>query len=161
MLRPKTLYFFSMCYSFKSCGDPMFSVSTGPSSKQLKENGSNQKIQLTSVSINLCCRFTLQKSHIFTRSTALLTHAHFSKHLILSSTPLHNLLLTISLTADDFAYYFTYKTTTISSQFSASHIQELKPATLTDKNLLSSLSSLSDEELYLLSQMKNCIFSLR
>jgi len=79
--------------------------------------------------------------------------------LILSSTPLHNLLLTISLTADDFAYYFTYKTTTISSQFSASHIQELKPATLTDKNLLSSLSSLSDEELYLLSQMKLLISS--
>jgi len=142
----------SMCYSFKSCGDPMFSVSTGPSSKQLKENGSNQKIQLTSVNINLCCRFTLQKSHIFTRSTALLTHAHFSKHLILSSTPLHNLLLTISLQP------MTLLTT--------SHIK-LQPSAVSSQHHTSRNSNQPHSQIkisshpYLLSQMKNCIFSLR
>ncbi len=36
---------------------------------------------------------------------------------------------TTSLTADDFATFFTNKTSSISSQFSAPHMQELKPTT--------------------------------
>ncbi len=45
-----------------------------------------------------------------------------------------------SLTADDFATFFTNKTRSISSQFSAPHTKELKPTTSTDKTPLFSSS---------------------
>ncbi|KAI2644586.1 hypothetical protein H4Q32_029594 [Labeo rohita] len=55
-------------------------------------------------------------------------HVTSSKHLLLCpSTPPP----TSSKTADDFATFFTDKTTTISSQFSAPHVQELIPTTST------------------------------
>ncbi len=76
---------------------PMFFVSIGPNSGQQKENGANQKICQTWVSISLCFHLSLLKStlpnyHISTtRSTALQTHVISSEHLILSSVPLHHL----------------------------------------------------------------------
>jgi len=54
---------------------------------------------------------------------------------------------TSSLTAYDFAYFFTNKTTTISSQFSNPHTQEPRPTTPTASNLLSSFSPLTEEEM--------------
>ncbi|KAI2655879.1 Pro-Pol polyprotein [Labeo rohita] len=53
---------------------------------------------------------------------------------------------TTSITADDFATFFTDKTTTISSQFSAPHIQELTPTTSTANNPLFSFCPLSKAE---------------
>ncbi|XDV50756.1 hypothetical protein PO909_019771 [Leuciscus waleckii] len=51
-----------------------------------------------------------------------------------------------SLTADDFATFFTNKTTAISSQFSAPHTQEPRPTPSTANTPLSSFSSLTEEE---------------
>ncbi|XDV17968.1 hypothetical protein PO909_023756 [Leuciscus waleckii] len=51
-----------------------------------------------------------------------------------------------SLTADDFANFFTNKTTAISSQFSAPHTQEPRPTPSTANIPLSSFSSLTEEE---------------
>ncbi len=51
---------------------------------------------------------------------------------------------TTSLTADDFATFFTNKTSSISSQFSAPHKQDLKPTTSTDKTPLFSFCPLTD-----------------
>ncbi len=108
----------------------MFFVNIGPNSGQQRENCANQKIRQTGVSISLCFHLSLLKSTLprlhtsTTRSTAHLTHAISSKHSTLSSpTP------TTSLIADDFATFFTNKTSSISSQFSAPHMQELKPTT--------------------------------
>ncbi|CAM4572394.1 unnamed protein product [Leuciscus chuanchicus] len=55
-----------------------------------------------------------------------------------------------SLTADDFAHFFTKKTTAISSQFSAPHTQEPRPTPSTANTPLSSFSSLTEEEVSLL-----------
>ncbi len=51
-----------------------------------------------------------------------------------------------SLTANDFATFFTNKTTTISSQFSVPHTQELKPTTSTAKTPLFSSCPLTKAE---------------
>ncbi|KAL0195032.1 hypothetical protein M9458_008604, partial [Cirrhinus mrigala] len=53
---------------------------------------------------------------------------------------------TTSITADDFATFFTDKTTTISSQFSAPHIQELIQTTSTANTPLFSFCPLSEAE---------------
>ncbi|XP_050984421.1 uncharacterized protein LOC127176675 [Labeo rohita] len=53
---------------------------------------------------------------------------------------------TTSITADDFATFFTNKTTTISSQFLAPHIQELIPTTSTANTPLFSFCPLSEAE---------------
>ncbi|KAI2647987.1 hypothetical protein H4Q32_026596 [Labeo rohita] len=53
---------------------------------------------------------------------------------------------TTSITADDFATFFTNKTTTISSQFSAPHVQELIPTTSTANTPLFSFCPLSEAE---------------
>ncbi|KAI2655565.1 hypothetical protein H4Q32_017981 [Labeo rohita] len=53
---------------------------------------------------------------------------------------------TTSITADDFATFFTDKTTTISSQFSAPHVQELIPTTSTANTPLFSFCLLSEAE---------------
>ncbi len=53
---------------------------------------------------------------------------------------------TTSLTIDDFATFFTNKTRSISSQFSAPHTQELKPTTSTDKTPLFSFCPLTEAE---------------
>ncbi len=53
---------------------------------------------------------------------------------------------TTSLTADDFATFFTNKTSSISSQFSALRMQELKPTTSTDKTPLLSFCPLMEAE---------------
>jgi len=53
---------------------------------------------------------------------------------------------TTSLTADDFATFFTNKTRSISSQFPAPHTQDLKPTTYTDKTPLFSFSPLTEAE---------------
>ncbi|XDV37705.1 hypothetical protein PO909_007268 [Leuciscus waleckii] len=51
-----------------------------------------------------------------------------------------------SLTADDFANFFTNKTTAINGQFSAPHTQEPRPTPSTANIPLSSFSSLTEEE---------------
>ncbi|KAK9951778.1 hypothetical protein ABG768_028211, partial [Culter alburnus] len=59
-------------------------------------SGTNQKINLTFVAISLCSHPFLLKFMLLnppistTKSTALQTHAHFSKHSTLSSVPLHH-----------------------------------------------------------------------
>ncbi|KAI2646674.1 hypothetical protein H4Q32_029396 [Labeo rohita] len=53
---------------------------------------------------------------------------------------------TTSITADDFATFFTNKTTTISSQFLAPHVQELIPTTSTANTPLFSFCPLSEAE---------------
>jgi len=53
---------------------------------------------------------------------------------------------TSSLTADDFANFFTNKITTISSQFSASHTQEPRLPSPPANNPLSSFSPVTEEE---------------
>ncbi|KAI2650823.1 C2 domain-containing protein 3 [Labeo rohita] len=53
---------------------------------------------------------------------------------------------TTSITADDFATFFTNKTTTISSQFSAPHIQELIQKTSTANTPLFSFCPLAEAE---------------
>ncbi|KAI2646130.1 hypothetical protein H4Q32_024583 [Labeo rohita] len=53
---------------------------------------------------------------------------------------------TTSITADEFATFFTNKTTTISSQFLAPHIQELIPTTSTANTPLFSFCPLSEAE---------------
>ncbi len=53
---------------------------------------------------------------------------------------------TTSLTADDFATFFTNKTRSISSQFSAPQTQELKPTTSTDKTPNFSFCPLTEAE---------------
>ncbi len=69
----------------------MFFVNIGPNSGRQRENGANQKICQTSVSIILCfhlslLRSTLPRLHTSkTRSTAHLIHAISSKHSTLSS----------------------------------------------------------------------------
>ncbi len=78
-------------------GYPMFFVSIAPNAGQQRQNGANQKICQTWVSISLCfhlslLKSTLPKHHISTtRSTALQTHVISSEHLIISSVPLHHL----------------------------------------------------------------------
>ncbi|KAI2654622.1 hypothetical protein H4Q32_011391 [Labeo rohita] len=52
-----------------------------------------------------------------------------------------------SITADDFATFFTNKTTTISSQFLAPHVQELIPTTSTANTPFFSFCPLSEAEL--------------
>ncbi|KAI2642978.1 hypothetical protein H4Q32_030860 [Labeo rohita] len=53
---------------------------------------------------------------------------------------------TTSITADDFATFFTDKTTTISSQFSAPHVQEIIQTTSTANTPLFSFCPLSEAE---------------
>ncbi len=53
---------------------------------------------------------------------------------------------TTSLTADDFATFFTNKTRSISSQVSAPHMQELKPTTSTAKTPLFAFCPLTEAE---------------
>ncbi len=65
---------------------------------------------------------------------------------------LHNIQLspppppTTSFTADDFTTFFTDKTRPISSQFSAPHMQELKPTTSTVKTPLFTFCPLTEAE---------------
>ncbi len=65
---------------------------------------------------------------------------------------LHNIQLspppppTTSFTADDFTTFFTDKTRPISSQFSAPHMQELKPTTSTAKTPLFTFCPLTEAE---------------
>ncbi len=102
----------------------MFFVNIGPNSGQQRENGANQKIRQTWVSISLCFHLSLPKSTLpslhtsTTRSTAHLTHAISSKHSTLSSVPSHWL-----------CHFLHKQTSSISSQFSAPQMQELKPTT--------------------------------
>ncbi len=63
---------------------------------------------------------------------------------------------TTSLTADDFATFFTNKTRSIRSQFSDSHTQELKPTTSTDKTPLFSFCPLTVSKLLLSSHPTTC-----
>ncbi len=85
------------CLVLLTPGYPMFFVSIGPNSGQQRENGANQKICQTWVSISLCFHLSLLKStlsnhHISTaRSTALQTHVLSSEYFILFSVPLHHL----------------------------------------------------------------------
>ncbi len=120
-----------------------FFVNIGPNS------GSREKIAQTKRSVRpeylsvfafiFLWKSTLSMLHTSTtRSTAHLTHAISSKHSTLSSTT--------SLTADDFFTFFTNKTSSISSQFSAPHMQELKPTTSTDKTPVFDFCSLTEAE---------------
>ncbi len=120
----------------------------GLNSGQQRENGTIQTIRQTWVSISLCFHLSLLKStlprlHTSTsRSTVHLTHAISSKHSTLSSVPLHHphrLLI-----ADDFATFFTNKTSSISSQFSAQHMQEIKPTTSIAKTSLFAFCPLTE-----------------
>ncbi len=105
-------------------GCPMFFVNLGPNSGQQRENGTNQKIRQTWVSISLCFHLSLPKSTLpslhtsTTRSTVHLTLAISSKHSTLSSVPSHWL-----------CHFLHKQTSSISSQFSAPQMQELKPTT--------------------------------
>ncbi len=86
-----------------------------------------------------------------TRSTALQTHVIASKHSILSSVP--STTSTTSITANDFATFFTDRTRTISGQFSAPHTQDLEPTTSTDKTPIFSFCPLIEAEVSKLSKL--------
>lgn len=126
-----------MCYSLQPLVI-LWSLWT-PNSRQQRENGKNKKIQLTTVCISLCSylfpsRFTLPKLHI---SKKVQQTCKFFKTLNSLLCP-HPPLPTTSLTVDDFANFFIYKTTTISSHLSASQTLELRPTTFAANNLSSS-----------------------
>ncbi len=128
-------------------------MSFGPNSGQQGENGASQKIRQTWVSISLCFHLSLLKSTLpslhtsTTRSTANLTHAISSKHLTLSPVPCPPTPPpTTSLTADDFATFFTNKTRSISSQVSAPHTQDLKTTTSTAQTPIFSFCPLTEAE---------------
>ncbi len=117
-------------------GYPMFFVSIGPNSDWQRENGANQTIRRTWVGISLCFHLSLLKS-------TLAKSSHF--HNKINSAPdMRNLFRTFnsllwspppppttSITADDFATFFTDKPRTISNQFSPPHTQDLQPTTST------------------------------
>ncbi len=105
----------------------------------------------TWLGISLCFHLSLLKStlpnpHISTtRSTSLQTCVISSEHLILSSvTPPPP--PTTSITADDFATFFTDKTRTISNQFSPPHTQDLQPTTSTAQTPIFSFCPLTEAE---------------
>ncbi len=78
-------------------GYPMLFMNIGPNSRQQRENGTNQKIHQTWISISLCFHLSLLKSTLprlhtsTTRSTAHLTHAISWKHSTLSSVQFNQL----------------------------------------------------------------------
>ncbi len=129
----------------------MFFVSIGPNSERQRENGANQTIRRTWLGISLCFPLSLLKSTLpnphtsTTRSTALQTCVISSEHLILSSVPLHH-RPTTSITADDFATFFTDKTRTIGNQFSTPHTQDLQPTTSTAQTPIFSFCPLTEAE---------------
>ncbi len=114
----------------------MFFVNIGPDSERQRENGTNQTIHWTRVCINRFfhlspLKSTLPNRHIsITRSTMLQICVISSEHLISLLCPPPP-PPTTSITADDFATFFTDKTKTISSQFSPSLTQDLQPTTST------------------------------
>ncbi len=127
----------------------MFFVNIGPDSERQRENGKNQMIRRTWVCINRCFhlspqKITLLNRHIsITRSTVL--------QICLFRT-INSLLCpplpppTTSITADDFATFFTEKTKTISSQFSPSLTQDLQPTRSTAQTPIFSFFPLTEVE---------------
>ncbi len=126
----------------------MFFVSIGPKSGQQRENGANQKIHQTWVSISLCFHLSLLKSTLpslhtsTTRSTARLTHAISSKQSTLSPAPPR----TTSPQPMTLPLFSQTKLRSISSQFSAPHVQELKPTTSIAKTSLFAFCPLTESE---------------
>ncbi len=116
-------------------------MSIGPNSGQQREKSQVKRSVI--VCIGLCFHLYLLKSILLslliftTRSTAL-------THVIPSSGPLHH--PHHLLNSKRLCHVIHKQTTTISSQFSAPHTQELKPTTSTDKTPLFSFCRLTEAE---------------
>ncbi len=128
----------------------MFFVSIGPNSERQRENGANQTIRWTWLGISLCFHLLYWSPHC--------QSSHF--HNKINSAPdMRNLFRTFnsllcppppppttSITADDFATFFTDKTRTISNQFSPPHTQDLQPTTSTAQTSIFSFCPLTEAE---------------
>ncbi len=114
---------------------------------EYNQNGENQTIRRTGVCINRCFHFsplkyTLPNRHIsITRSTMLRTLLRTFNSLLCPSPP-----PTTSITADDFATFFTEETKAISSQFSPPLTQDLQPTRSTAQTPIFSFCPLTEAE---------------
>ncbi len=117
----------------------MFFVSIGPNSERQRENGANQ----TSLCFHLSLlKSTLPNPHISTtRSDMRNLFRTFNSLLCLPPPP-----PTTSITADNFATFFTDKTRTISNQFPPPHTQDLQPTTSTAQTPIFSFCPLTEAE---------------
>ncbi len=129
-------------------GYPMFFVSIGPNSERQRENGANQT--------DLTRYQSLLSSFSTEVHTAKSSHFH---NKINSAPDMRNLFRTFnsllcppppppttSITADDFATFFTDKTRTIGNQFSPPHTQDLQPTTSTAQTPIFSFCPLTEAE---------------
>ncbi len=122
----------------------MFFVNIGPDSKRQRENGKNLSMYQSLLSSFSAEVHTAKSSHF---------------HKINSAPDMRNLFRTFnsllcppppppttSITADDFATFFTDKTKTISSQFSPSLTQDLQPTRSTAQTPIFSFCPLTEAE---------------
>ncbi len=126
-------------------------MSIGPNSEWQRENGANQTIRRT---------LTRYQSLLSSFSTEVHTAKSSHFHNKINRAPdMRNLFRTFnsllcppppppttSITADDFATFFTDKTRTISNQFSPPHTQDLQPTTSTAQTPIFSFCPLTEAE---------------